>query len=410
MAEPARSEFGRYYTKPAVGQALVDLTLTRRPMGLIDLGTGGGSLALAAARRWSNLNLLTVDVDVTSYRRLANLLATEDVRRHRHLRTDALEPSLVGLVREEFGRLDAAICNPPFTTPVWRKGFGEILEEAGFSGCMPVLADSDSALLFLSQALRLLDLGSTLGIVLPDSLVSGAKYRKFRRELLRQYRVEAVVRLPSGSFMHADALAHIVIVRKGYGGSTSIPLRRLSGGNLSSEVLVVSAEQATARMDFEFHAISVVPGITSNALKTRPLGEIALGVHRGSVQATASRLAGIRVLHTTDMKPSLAGTWVPLGAQRPNLNDRRTWAEAGDVLVARVGRNLDSKVLGVLSGYALLTDCIYRLRLPGSLAAQVLRQLSSAYGREWLASRSSGVGAKHLSIADLLSFPIHLEE
>ena len=48
----------------------------------------------------------------------------------------------------------------------------------------------------------------TLGIVLPDSLVSGTKYRKFRHELLRRYRVDAVVRLPSGSFMHTDAVSY----------------------------------------------------------------------------------------------------------------------------------------------------------------------------------------------------------
>ena len=174
MNERVRSEFGRYYTRPTVGRILVDLMRLRQPEGLIDLGVGGGSLTLAAAKRWSNLNLLTIDVDATSNRCLTTLLATEEIRSHRHLRTDALEPSLAGLVREEFGRFDAAVCNPPFTTPVWRKGFDVILEEAGFSGCMPVLADSDSALLFLSQALRLLGNGSTLGIILPDSLVSGA--------------------------------------------------------------------------------------------------------------------------------------------------------------------------------------------------------------------------------------------
>ncbi len=409
MAEHARSEFGRYYTKPAVGQALVDLTLLRRPKGLIDLGAGGGSLALAAARRWSNLNLLTVDVDATSDRRLAKLLAAEEIRRHRHLRTDALEPGLAGLVREEFGRLDAAVCNPPFTTPVWRRGFDEILEEAGFSGCMPVLADSDSALLFLSQALRLLGQGSTLGIILPDSLVSGAKYRKFRQELLRRYRVDAVVRLPSGSFMHTDALAHIVIIRKGYGGSTLIHLRRLAGGKLSSQVTMVNVDQATTRMDFEFHTTTIVPG-SPNASATRTLGELAIGVHRGSVQATASRQAGMRVFHTTEMKVSLAGKWIALGGRRPAKGDLRKWAQSGDVLVARVGRNLDCKVLGVFSGCALLTDCIYRVTMPTALAPLTLKQLSSDYGRAWLASRSSGVGAKHLSIADLMNFPIQLED
>ena len=181
-----------------------------RPERLLDLGVGGGSLTLAAARQWSNLDLLTIDVDVTSNRRVTELLATEEIRRHRHLRTDALEPGLAALVRDEFGTFDAAVCNPPFTTPVWRRGFDQILEESGFSGCMPVLADSDSALLFLSQALRLLGQQSTLGIILPDSLVSGVKYRKFRQELLQRYRVDAVVRLPNKSFAVGSANAGIV--------------------------------------------------------------------------------------------------------------------------------------------------------------------------------------------------------
>lgn len=410
MTEQVRSKFGRYYTKPAIGQALVELMLLRSPKGLIDLGVGGGSLTLAAARQWSNLNLLTVDVDPASNRHLTKLLAAEEIRCHRHLHADALEPGLAGLVREEFGSFDAAVCNPPFTTPVWRPGFNEILEDAGFSGCMPVLADSDSALLFLSQALRLLGQGSTLGIILPDSLVSGAKYRKFRQELLRQYRVDAVVRLPGRSFMHTDALAHIVIIRKGFGGANLVPLRKFADGKLSSEITTVNVEQATTRMDFDFHTKSLSENVVANAPMIRTLGALAHGIRRGSVQATASRQAGLQVFHTTEMPEALTGKWIALNAQCPDLGDCRTWAECGDILVARVGRNIERKVLGVGSGYALLTDCVYRLRMPSSIATQTLGQLSSEYGRAWLASRSSGVGAKHLSLADLMNFPIHLEE
>ncbi|MDZ4731058.1 MAG: N-6 DNA methylase [Xanthomonadales bacterium] len=409
MNEHVRSEFGRYYTKPAIGQALVDLMHLRRPDRLIDLGVGGGSLTLAAARRWSNLDLLTIDVDATSDRRLTKLLATEEIRSHRHLRTDALEPGLAVLVRDEFGRFGAAVCNPPFTTPVWRKGFDEILEESGFSGCMPVLADSDSALLFLSQALRLLGQESTLGIILPDSLVSGAKYRKFRQELLRRYRVDAVVGLPNSSFMHTEAVAHIVIVRKGYGGSTFVPLRKLANGKLSAEITLVNVEQATARMDFDYHATSAFEPTIAKGSTVHRLGELVLGIHRGSVQATASRQAGMHVFHTTEMPESSLGKWIALGVQRSALNDRRAWAEPGDILVARVGRNLERKVLGIISGCALLTDCVYRVRMPTGLATTTLKQLSSDYGRAWLASRSSGVGARHLSLADLLNFPVHLE-
>ena len=409
IKEHNRSEFGRFYTKPAVGQALVDLMHSHRPDGLLDLGVGGGALTLAAARRWSKLNLLTIDVDSASDTCVTQLLATEDIRSHRHLRADALEPSLAALVREEFGSFDAAVCNPPFTTPVWRRGFDEILEASGFSGCMPVLADADSALLFLSQALRLLGHESTLGIILPDSLVSGAKYRKFRHELLHRYRVDAVVRLPNSSFMHTDAVAHIVITRKGNGGSTVVPLRKLTDGKLSSRITVVDVEQATTRMDFDFHATSVAEPTISNGSTARRLGELALGVRRGSVQATASRQAGIRVFHTTEMPESLSGKWIALDVRGPALNDQNTWAESGDILVARVGRNFERKVLGVFSGCAVLTDCVYRVKVPSRIAVTTLKQLSSEYGRAWLASRSSGVGARHLSLADLLNFPIHLD-
>lgn len=410
MIQYTRSEFGRYYTKPAIGQALVDLMRLRQPEGLIDLGVGGGSLTLAAARKWSNLELLTIDVDATSDQRLTKLLATEEVRRHRHLQTDALEPSLAVLVRDNFGQFDAAVCNPPFTTPVWRKGFDEILEESGFSGCMPILADSDSALLFLSQALRLLRDKSTLGIILPDSLVSGAKYRKFRQELLRRYRIDEVVRLPNRSFMYTEAVAHIVIIRKGYGGSNFVPLRKLANGKLSAEITIVNIEQATARMDYDFHSSSDFNPSIAKGFKVHRLGELIQEVNRGSVQATASRQAGMRVFHTTEMPESTLGKWIELGSHLPPLNDRRTWAEPGDILIGRVGRNLERKVLGVLSGCALLTDCIYRVKMPAGFAMTTLKQLSSDCGRAWLASRSSGVGARHLSLSDLLNFPVHLEK
>ena len=110
------------------------------------------------------------------------------------------------------------------------------------------------------------------------------------------------------------------------------------------------------------------------------------------------------------MLPFMAGRWIALPQKAPNDDERPAWARPGDLLVARVGRNLETKVLGVHSGGALLTDCIYRIRMPRNLARQALAQLSSESGRAWLASRSSGVGAKHLSMADLLTFPVSLGE
>lgn len=408
MIECARASFGRYYTKPEVGQLLVDLMLSGQPRNLVDLGAGGGSLSLAAARRWTNLNLLTIDVDATSGKRLSKLLATEEVGRHNHLRTDALGHGLAELVKTEFGDFDAAVCNPPFTTPVWRKGFDEILEDAGFSGCMPVLADSDSALLFLAQALRLIGHGSTLGIILPDSLVSGHKYRRFRNELLSRYRVDSVVRLPRNSFQHTQALAHILIIRKGCGPSTSIPLRTIVAGKISSTISRVDVDQGTRRLDFDFHTCELAVSATHSGSRSCLLGDIAAEIQRGSVQATAARNAGHAVFHTTDMTEKNAGRWVDIGVNGDLSMQTKVLAKPGDILLARVGRNLEQKVLGVYRGRAVLTDCVYRISVPPTLTKSVLAQLSGESGRKILASRAYGVGAKQLSMADLLTLPISI--
>ena len=81
-------------------------------------------------------------------------------------------------------------------------------------------------------------------------------------------------------------------------------------------------------------------------------------------------------------------------------------AEPGDILLARVGRNLEYKIIGVAEGYPVLTDCIYRIRVQEEHKKHVLQQLSSVEGKAWLSSRCYGVSAKQLSKADLLTFPI----
>lgn len=82
---------------------------------------------------------------------------------------------------------------------------------------------------------------------------------------------------------------------------------------------------------------------------------------------------------------------------------------AGDILIARVGRNLEAKVLGVSAGNVVLTDCIYRIRAPEAMRNELLSALSSADGRQWLSSHAYGVAAKHLTKFDLLSFPLSFD-
>lgn len=398
---------GRYYTNDDVSDVLVAQITAARPKHVLDLGAGAGSLSLAAMGKWKQAKFVTVDVDDSAASVLGTLARGRQRTRHQHVQADALRSDLPEVLSQIATPMDVGICNPPFIIPRWRKGFGEILEDTGFSSCLPVLSSVDAAVLFLAQNLRLLRDGGTLGIILPDTLVSASRYQAFRQELLRRYCVERVVRLPRGSFLNTDALAHIVVVKKRRPVSNFVSLGKLNGstGYIDHELLVPHTD-AIKRLDFEYHATTSV----SSCSGTRPLSDIVEEVRRGRYSSAEIKDLDFPIFHTTDMDTSLSGTWCNLqrfgkksDSPRPSNS---VIARPGDILLARVGRNLEAKVLGVGSGFPILSDCVIKLRVKKAWRDNVLRRLTSPYGVSWLTSRAYGVGARQLTQADLLTFGI----
>jgi type I restriction enzyme M protein len=398
---------GRYYTKRDMGLFLIDQMDNHKPCRLLDLGAGGGSLSSAAVERWSTLELLTVDIDHNASEHLLKVFKGSEGLVHSHLRTDALSARLPELILPRFEQFDTAICNPPFAVPKWRKGFGQILEAAGFSGCIPFTNGVDAALLFLAQNLRLLGPEAKLAIILPDSLISAQKYLKFRKELLHRYRVLKVIRLPRGSFHRTDALASLVILGNGKSTDGMVSLFELSATNGLSSELIVEGDEGVTRLDYEFHIQRLKH--TKRKTEAVPLSRIALSVKRGSFSKAEARSLGASIFHTTDMDASVHGKWCDLSRfSQPHDKNALTGqcaAAPGDILVARVGRNLESKVIGVAAGKPLITDCVYKIQVPMEYRNALLAKLSAPDGTQWLASQAYGVGAKQLTKSDLLTFP-----
>ena len=406
---PDRSDtLGRYYTKRDIGTALVAHMTGLNPSRLLDLGSGSGSLSYAAVSRWKGLRLLTVDIDACASRHLSMLLPKDGRHVHSHIQADALCSNLPTIIPSTFKRIDAGVCNPPFITPTWRKGFSEILEDAGFSSCLPVLPEVNAALLFLAQNLRVLSTQSTLGIILPDTLVSGMKHEQFRRELLRRYCVRKVVRLPRRSFQGTDALAHILILSKGSGTEDKIPLHlfKPTFSDDSIDSISIDVEQGIKRLDFLYHSQNVAR--YARLPRTIELRQVCTDLSRGVLTAVEVRASRSNALHTTDIACSWAGQWKRFPKSNKTLGGHRKKVEiqAGDILMARVGRNLQQKIVGVKAGGAAITDCLYRIRVPKPWRQHVLSELTSRKGQLWLESRIHGVSARIISKTDLLAFPL----
>lgn len=397
------NQLGRFYTRDHIGTLLIAQLDHRAPSRIVDLGAGEGSLARAARHRWASAEIFTVDVDNSASKRLTSYFAKVSPAAHKHLCADALRRDLPDLLRSQGGPIDVAICNPPFVTPEWRRGFGEILEEAGFSACLPVLHEADAALLFLAQNLRVLEHGGTIGIVLPDSLISAKRYRPFRETLLSKYSLLKTVRLPRRSFLRTDALAFIAVLGKRGPTVGQVQVQSfdvVSGLSFSRNI---SIDQAIDRLDFVYHDQQP---ITEGSVV--PLGSICTRVARGSLTTTQRLESKHPVTHLTDLGLHAGGTRIalPYVAAASNL----ICATGGDILLARVGRNLEEKVYLVSAGSCPITDCIYAITVQKKYRSTAFAQLRSERGRKWLASRAYGVSAKQLTKADLLSFPIQLEK
>lgn len=400
---------GRYYTKHSISQILVDQMFDLSPRRILDLGSGGGALALAAHKKWKNVELLTVDIDAHSNALIEASLESQSIKiKHQHLHADALSNTLPSLLKSR-RKIDVGVCNPPFLIPQWQKGFSEILEDAGFSGCLPAIASIDAALLFLAQNLRLLNDGGTLGIILPDSLISAARYKRFRHELLTKYHIKRALRLPRGSFLKTDALAHILVIQKCMPLSSQIPLFRFEQAQQLSPPLSVTIEAAAERLEYEYHAANLHN--TTDTNRSSPLGSLGVEITRGNLSSAQARLSNFPIFHTTDIASEKLGQWCNLQnfctakSNKVSPGKALITAAPGDILIARIGRNLEQKIIGVASGFPALTDCVLKLSVPPMFRQQVLTQLTSEMGQSWLKSRTYGVSARQITMADILKFP-----
>ncbi|WP_115562355.1 N-6 DNA methylase [Xanthomonas arboricola] len=397
-----RDVLGRYYTSEPVSSLLVHTMGSIISDTVLDLGAGDGALAEEAARHWGQAKFITVDIDHGAG---SGRLARLDNSRFYHYVGDALDYSLHRKACLPEGGAGAAICTPPYIRPKWRPHFGAILEEANLSGVLPKLEEASADILFIAQNLRYLKAGGRLGLIVPDGLISGERYLGFRKALLNQHQVHKVIELPISVFRNTEAKAHIVVISKGATGNQSTSVARLElDGSLSPSLNVESRDRA-CRLDYSYLAIR--KKAKRSKVNCDALGDLVEFICRGSHPATGREKNPHPVLHTTDItsfKPS-APRAKSIGRAEQKLV-RGQLAGPGDIVIARVGRNLHEKLVFIGRGHYAMTDCLIVIRPKADFADRIFKFLSSELGRRQLASIAHGVGAKFITTAGLRSLKV----
>jgi type I restriction enzyme M protein len=210
-----------------------------------------------------------------------------------------------------------------------------------------------------------------------------------------------VIQLPRGSFQRTDAQAYIAVLTKNSNATKKIRLLAASTDGRLSKPIFVDRANARQRLDFVFN--STTSSVKSNRRFTT-LEQIGASVVRGVLSSKEARETNLPYFHTSHF---------PL-SDTVRLNSGRiahcghVAAAVGDLLVARVHRNLEEKVCLVVAGQAVLTDCVFRVRIPSRFRDAVAEYLTSNKGRAALAASSRGTGARMLSKSDLLALPLEI--
>jgi len=361
-------------------------------------------LSAEAAQIWTSARFITVDIDNSitkiNNHRLKEINAD-------HFEFDVLNSQLHQRIGLDLASVDGAICNPPYIRPRWRKDFAEILEDAGLSGVFPSIRDVGADVLFIAQNLRLLRQSGRLGLILPDGIVAGQKYAELRKTLINQHKIERIIELPRRIFRKTDAKAHIMILTKNGQSDETIAVERMDVDGSLSKRIQVSIDQAIIRADYSY-----IESQQSQEKHSRvQLDNIYEALTRGQLSSVQVRKSNINIFHSTDF-PSVNSKTYPCIPDKfilkkpPEKSLKTIIAKAGDILICRVGRNLEEKICFVPNGWVALSDCVYKLQLPTHHRETVLNFLCSQDGRNQLKALTHGVGAKFLTKNDILSLMI----
>lgn len=387
-----------FYTRTSIGALFANVIGDISPENILDLGAGEGSLSYATSKRWPTAKCVTVDIDTTINASLAYGFSSNQTP-HSHYVLDVLDPELPHHLRKE-GAFDLAVCNPPFYKPKLTREHQMILDGAGLTEACPSAFDNSAEVLFLGQNLRLLKHGGTVALIVPDGLMTGYRSRSFRRIILKNHKLECVLQLPNHSFHNTEARCFILVLKKNMGPTNEVRLMRYTDGIGTSEPLQISPEEAENRMDYDYHATSLVP--FQNTIRLRELGA---DVRRGSFSTVERRSGSMPIFHTTDFRSPKDGILNITSSKIPD-NPKVIIAGPGDIIMARVDRSLHQKVAIVRTGKIALTDCVYRIRLPLRDQNVAFKALRSDAGKSTLLAATKGVGARLIGKADLLDLSL----
>lgn len=217
MGDAIKGQSGQFFTPQNAAEALVRMVSPRKKHKVLDLACGAGGFLVSTIRYWNELQEETVKdniygVDKDNYLlRLAKIhLACMGQKTTNIKCADSLvwDEKVLGKKEESY---DVILTNPPFGANI-QAGTTETLSRfdlahkytKGKDGLMEkteVVNESvPPQVVFIEQSIQLVKKKGSIGIVVPESMISNKKYAYVVQFLLNSCYIKAVIGMPDDLF------------------------------------------------------------------------------------------------------------------------------------------------------------------------------------------------------------------
>ena len=313
--------------------------LSTRADCVLDIGCGQASLLEAARERWDTAKLIGFDIDPVNYSLKGKNLHIEF--------GDGLDPDLSKKILDNFGQIDVAVANPPYTHVDVNQKIISVLKQANMYDCIPrKVKKLPAEIVFLAQNLLVLKESGELGAILPASIISGENWKALREFLIHEKSIDKVIQLPDKAFNNTEAATFAVNFNNKRNNKNSISLVSLD----DSKTIDVDTVSAIKRLDYFYHAnksCSLFSKVPDNLL-----------LFRGNKSSKSLKQNFSDYLHTSALKD----TFQTLSFKSFKYPEGTKTAKKGDFVVARVGSRCVGKAAFISEGEIEVSDCIAVLR------------------------------------------------
>lgn len=378
-------KLGRYYTPIAIAEVLCKQLGKFENSLIADLGCGSGNLITGSLSVWGNCKYHAYDIDGVAIKKLDELSI------------DNLKSYQLDLIIEKLpeSKYDAAISNPPYINLDKEKIIKYLDKDTFFEKRILDLNNIPAPLIFLSKALKCVKKGGKVGIILPNGILKNKVFSAIRKSVNESYTIKSVITLKPYTFDKTETYASILIIEK----SKPQQENQISFYQLDNYKLTKLGEKPIRDNDYIFEWN--IENIDPNCIK---LNSFIENIFRGKYSSKyIKNNPSLKIFHTTNFE-ECNSKYVPLDFHVTKGNPKE-YAQKGDIVIGRVGRNSFQKIKLVQNNYVQISDCIIVIRPIKKYTKYVYDLLKSDFAQNYLNSKSKGTGAKYITYQHILNMP-----